>query len=86
MFKWCIHFKNFMCGIAQQRVGDVIIIEVPNREKTSFRPSKWPRKFKNRKIVKISKLPKNCFEPVGQGGWPSRSSWINFMHKKKTNN
>jgi hypothetical protein len=45
--------------------------------KKSFRPSKWPRKFRNRKTAKNSKLPKNCFEPVGQGGWPPRSSWIN---------
>jgi hypothetical protein len=32
------------------------------------------------KTVKISKLPKlskNCFEPVGKGGWPLISIWIN---------
>ena len=32
------------------------------------------------KIAKNSKLPKlseNCFEPVGKGGWPLISIWIN---------
>ena len=32
------------------------------------------------KIAKNSKLPtmsKNCFEPVGKGGWPPISIWIN---------
>jgi hypothetical protein len=34
------------------------------------------------KTVKNSKLPKlseNCFEPVGKGGWPSISIWINII-------
>jgi hypothetical protein len=46
------------------------IIEVLDPKKTSFRPSKWPRKFRNRKTAKNSKLPEDCFEPVGIGGWP----------------
>ena len=46
------------------------IIEVLNPEKTSFRPSKWPRKFRNQKIAKNSKFPEDCFEPVGIDGWP----------------
>jgi hypothetical protein len=32
------------------------------------------------KTAKNSKLPKlseNCFEPVGKGGWPPISTWIN---------
>jgi hypothetical protein len=32
------------------------------------------------KTAKNSKLPKlseNCFEPVGKGGWPLISIWIN---------
>jgi hypothetical protein len=32
------------------------------------------------KTAKNSKLPKmseNCFEPVGKGGWPPISIWIN---------
>jgi hypothetical protein len=52
------------------------IIEVLNPEKTSFRPSKWPQKFRNRKTAKNSKLPEDCFEPVGIGGWPPISTWI----------
>jgi hypothetical protein len=52
-------------------------IEVHDHEKMSFRPSKWPRKFKTRKTAKNSKLPTNCFEPVGIGGWPLISTWIN---------
>jgi hypothetical protein len=45
------------------------IIEVLYPKKTSFRPSKWPQKFRNQKTAKNSKLPENCFEPVGIGGW-----------------
>jgi hypothetical protein len=33
--------------------------------------------FRNRKTAKNSKLPENCFEPVGVGGWPIISTWIN---------
>jgi hypothetical protein len=50
------------------------IIENLDLKKPSFRPSKWPRKLKP---AKNSKLPKNCFEPVGKGGWPPISTWIN---------
>jgi hypothetical protein len=47
------------------------LVEVLNLEKKLFRPSKWPQKFRNqKKTVKNSKLPTNCFEPVGIGGWP----------------
>jgi hypothetical protein len=49
-------------------------------KKSSFGPSKWPQKFMNRKTAKNSKLPKKCFELVGKGGWPPRSSWINPPH------
>jgi hypothetical protein len=30
------------------------------------------------KTAKNSKLPKNCSEPVGKGGWPPISIWIKF--------
>jgi hypothetical protein len=53
------------------------IIEEIDPEKPSFRPSKWPWKFRNRKTAKNSKLPENCFELVGIGGWPPISTWIN---------
>jgi hypothetical protein len=46
----------------------------------SFRASKRLQKFMTRKSPKNSKLPKlpeNCFEPVGKGGWPPISTWIN---------
>jgi hypothetical protein len=46
-------------------------------KKSSFRSSKWPQKFRNRKNAKNSKLPKECFEPVEIGGWPLISTWIN---------
>jgi hypothetical protein len=52
------------------------IIENLDLEKPSFGPSKWPRKLKTAKNSKLSKLPKNCFEPVGKGGWPPISTWI----------
>jgi hypothetical protein len=38
-----------------------MVIEVPSHEKMSFRPSKWPRKFRTRKTAKNSKLPKKKF-------------------------
>jgi hypothetical protein len=46
-------------------------------QKPSFRASKWPRKLKTAKNSKLPKLPENCFEPVGKGGWPPISTWIN---------
>ena len=52
------------------------IIENLNPEKPSFRPSKWPQKLKPAKNSKLRKLPENCFEPVGKGGWPPISTWI----------
>jgi hypothetical protein len=53
------------------------IIEKPNPEKPSFGPSKWPRKLKTTKNSKLPKLSENCFEPIGKGGWPPISTWIN---------
>jgi hypothetical protein len=35
------------------------------------------RKLKTAKNSKLPKLPENCFEPVGKGGWPLISTWIN---------
>jgi hypothetical protein len=32
---------------------------------------------KTAKNSKLSKLSENCFEPVGKGGWPLISIWIN---------
>jgi hypothetical protein len=46
-------------------------------EKPSFGPSKWPWKLKTPKNSKLPKLPENCFDPVGKGGWPPISTWIN---------
>jgi hypothetical protein len=51
------------------------IIKELDLEKPSFRPSKWPRKLKLLKI--LPKLSENCFKPVGKGGWPPISIWIN---------
>jgi len=33
-------------------------------------------KVKNAKNSKLPKLPENCFETIGKGGWPSISTWI----------
>ena len=62
------------------------IIENLYLEKPSFGPSKWPRKLKPAKNSKLPKLPENCFEPVGKGGWPPISTWITwwgyyFLHQ-----
>jgi hypothetical protein len=53
------------------------IIEKLDPKKPSFRPSKWPQKLKTAKNSKLPKLPENYFEPVGKGGWPPISTWIN---------
>ena len=53
------------------------IIKNLNLEKPSFGPSKWPQKLKPAKNSKLPKLPETCFGPVGEGGWPSISTWIN---------
>jgi hypothetical protein len=34
-------------------------------------------KVKTAKNSKLPKLSENCFEPVGKGGWPPISIWIN---------
>jgi hypothetical protein len=34
-------------------------------------------KVKTAKNSKLTKLPENYFEPVGKGGWPLISTWIN---------
>jgi hypothetical protein len=52
------------------------IIENLDLKKPSFGPSKWPRKLKPAKNSKLPKLPENCFEPFGKGGWPPISTWI----------
>jgi hypothetical protein len=35
------------------------------------------QEVKTAKSSKLSKLPKNYFEPNGKGGWPLISIWIN---------
>jgi hypothetical protein len=35
-----------------------------------------PGSLKTAKNSKLPKLPENCFEPVGKGGWPPISTWI----------
>jgi hypothetical protein len=42
-------------------------------------PQNNSESFTTRKTVKNSKLPKlpkNCFEPIGKGGWSPISTWI----------
>jgi hypothetical protein len=41
------------------------------------------KSFRTRKTAKNSKLPKlpeNCFEPIGKGGWPPISTWIRYFN------
>ena len=55
------------------------IIENLDLEKPSFRPSKWPQKFRNQKTAKNSKLPKlpenilSQLEKVGGHRYPPGS-------------
>jgi hypothetical protein len=58
------------------------IIENLYLEKPSFGPSKWPQKLKPAKNSKLPKLPENCFEPFGGGGWHHR---LGNMSEKDAN-
>jgi hypothetical protein len=64
-----IHFRYNMKGILH--IANIF------SQKTLFRASKWSRKLKPAKNSKLPKLPENCFEPFGKGGWPPISTWIN---------
>ena len=66
-----IHFGGSIMPLA--------IIENLYLEKTSFRPSKWPQKWKPAKNSKLPKWPENCFEPFGKDGWPPISTWIMLL-------
>jgi hypothetical protein len=44
-------------------------------------PQNGPQKLKTAKNSKLPKLPENCFEPVGKGGWPLISTWITPLLK-----
>jgi hypothetical protein len=68
-----MNIKNTGKNIRKERIQ---YIKLPPK-KPSFRPSKWPRKFKTAKNSKLPKLSENCFELVGKGGWPPISTWIN---------
>jgi hypothetical protein len=51
-------------------------------KKCRLGPQNGSGSFRTRKTAKNSKLPKspeNCFEPVGKGGWPPISTWINYI-------
>jgi hypothetical protein len=65
--------------ILGDQLNPLSIIEKLDPEKPSFRPSKWLRKLKIAKKTKLPKFPKNCFEPVGKGGWPPISTWIRSL-------
>jgi hypothetical protein len=65
--------RRFILG-AQLKTSN--IIENPDPEKPSFRPSKWPQKLKIAKNSKLPKFPENNFDPIGKGGWPSISTWF----------
>jgi hypothetical protein len=53
------------------------IIEKLDPKNLHLGPQNGPEKLKTAKNSKLPKLPENCFEPVGKGGWPPISTWIN---------
>ena len=62
------------------KIHDEFFQSVDTPKKTSFRASKRLRKLRTQKTAKNSKLPKLpeiCFHPIGKGGWPLISTWIN---------
>jgi hypothetical protein len=83
-FAYDLHFRRMIArwkGILEEihfggSIMPLAIIKNIDPKKPSFRPSKWPRKLKTAKNSKLPKLPENCFEPVGKGGWPPISTWI----------
>jgi hypothetical protein len=56
-------------------------IEKLDPKKPSFGPSKWPQNLKTVKNSKLLKLPENCFEQVGKGGWPPISTRIRYFQR-----
>jgi hypothetical protein len=46
-------------------------------QKRRLGPQNGLQKLKTAKNSKLPKLPENIFEPVGKGGWPPISTWIN---------
>jgi hypothetical protein len=53
------------------------IIEVLDPKKLHLGPQNGPRSLGTEKLLKIVSCQKTCFEPVGIGGWPPISTWIN---------
>jgi hypothetical protein len=74
-WKGIVEDIHFRCNIEGTYIFQTCFFQ-----KTSFRASKWPRKLKPAKNSKLPKLPENCFEPFGKGGWPLISTWIT-IHK-----
>jgi hypothetical protein len=70
-FSYDIYFR---CMISRWKSTSILLHVLT---KMSFRASKWPQKLKTAKNSELPKLPENCFEPVGKGGWPLISTWIN---------
>jgi hypothetical protein len=85
-FAYNLHFRRMVshwkCIVKEINFGGSIIpldiIENIYPKTLSFRPSKWRRKLKTAKNSKLPKLLENYFEPVGKGGWPPISTWINL--------
>jgi hypothetical protein len=81
-FAYDLYFRRMIArwkGIVEEihfggSIMPFAIIENLDLEKPLFRPSKWPQKLKPTKNGKLSKLPKNCFEPIEKGGWPPIST------------
>ena len=72
--RWKGIIKDINFGVS---IMPLDIIENLDLKKPSFGPSKWPRKLKTAKNSKLPKLSENHFKPVGKGGWPPISTWIN---------
>jgi hypothetical protein len=69
--------------------GDFLaMIEMPDHKKYHLVPQNGPGSLGPETTAKNSKLPKNCFESVGIGGWPPISTltmeilifqWYNYQ-------
>jgi hypothetical protein len=57
-------------------------LRFPIAKKRCLGPQNSPESLGSEKTAKHSKLPKNCFEIVGIGGWPQISTYIRNLFSK----
>jgi hypothetical protein len=69
--------ERYLRGDSFWGLNDVVgqSLRISILENLHLGPQNGPE-VKTTKNSKLPKLPKNCFERVGRGGWPPISTWI----------